>query len=67
MAVVVIGSVGGTILLLIGRMLGLDGLGMALATALTTAVQAGAMLVMALIQVALWRQLGGVAPISPRG
>lgn len=66
-AVFAIGGAGGTILLLIGRTLGLEGLGVALATALTTAVQAGAMLVMALIQVMLWRQLGGSAMISDRG
>ncbi len=66
-AVLAIGGAGGTILLLLGKMLGLDGLAVTLATALTTAVQAAAMLVMALVQVALWRQLGGSAPVSDRG
>lgn len=65
--VVIVGAIGGTLLLLIGKMLGLDALAVALATALTTAMQGAAMLVMALVQIMLWRQLGGAAPVSPRG
>lgn len=67
LVVIIVGAIGGTLLLMIGKMLGLDALAVALATALTTAMQGGAMLLMALVQVMLWRQLGGAASVSPRG